>query len=69
MVGRGGIYGDMHGDGQPVHRSSERELTYADFCPLCGVCLPPDERCTSPNFKGSLCPHAEAAASYGDAHG
>ena len=42
--------------------AAQRELNDDDFCRLCGVCLPADERCTSPNFEGSICPHAEAAA-------
>lgn len=45
---------------QEEHRVNQRELTDADFCPLCGVCLPSGERCTSENFKKSICPHAEA---------
>lgn len=43
-------------------RSLTKELTDADFCPLCGVCLPPEDRCTSDSFKGKICPHAEANA-------
>lgn len=45
------------------------EFVDEDFCPLCGVCLPPEERCTSESFKGIICPHAEAASSYAQAHG
>jgi hypothetical protein len=40
----------------------ERDFTDADFCRFCGVCLPAAERCTHPTFRGSTCPHAEAAA-------
>lgn len=44
---------------------SEYRVEFMDddknFCPLCGVCLPPEERCTSKNFKGMICPHAAAA--------
>lgn len=45
------------------HQKDPPELTDADFCPLCGVCLPPDERCNAPGFKDKICPHAEAYAS------
>lgn len=69
MVGRGGIYGNMHGDGQPVGSPpGPKELTDEDFCPLCGVCLPPQDRCNAPGFKGAICPHAEAAVASCDAH-
>jgi hypothetical protein len=48
-------------------RERGRTFSEADFCPLCGVCVPPAERCTAAGFKG-VCPHAEANAAYADAH-
>jgi Pyruvate/2-oxoacid:ferredoxin oxidoreductase delta subunit len=51
---------------QEEERAKQRDLVDADFCPLCGICLPPADRCIGANFKGSICPHAEANAAQAD---
>lgn len=56
----------------PVRMNADQASAWADgynsaieeimYCPMCGVYLPPEQRCSAPYYPYSICPHAEFVA-------